>query len=43
MIPTQKFYLEQLKQEIEILKKEVNYDAICEEIHEDMKRIGLIG
>lgn len=42
MTPTQPFYLEQLKKEIEILKKEVNYNDICNEIDEDMKRIGLL-
>lgn len=40
LIPTQPFYLEALKQEIEILKQEVNYDSICQEIKEDMKTKG---
>lgn len=38
--PTQPFYLEQLKREIAILKEEVDYEGICEEIHNDMRRIG---
>lgn len=37
LVATQPFYLEQLKQEVEILKQEVDYDAVCKEIHEDMK------
>ena len=40
LVATQPFYLEQLKQEIEILKQEVDYDAVCKEIHEDMKAKG---
>lgn len=39
--PTQYFYLEQLKQEIEILKQELDYDGLCQEIDEDMKAKGL--
>lgn len=37
LVPTQPFYLKQLIQEIEILKKELNYDDICKEIHDDME------
>lgn len=37
MIPTQKFYLNQFKEEIEFLKQETNYDSVCKEIEEDMK------
>lgn len=40
MLPTQPFYLEQLKHEIEILKREIGYDSVCKEIEEDMKRKG---
>ena len=40
MHPTQPFYLEQLKKEIEILKTEIGYDSVCKEIEEDMKRKG---
>lgn len=40
LVATQPFYLEQLKQEVEILKQEVDYDAVCKEIHEDMKAKG---
>lgn len=37
LMPTQPFYLEQLRQEFEILKQEINYDGVCKEIHDDMK------
>ena len=40
MYPTQPFYLEQLKKEIEILKSEIGYDDVCKEMKEDMKRKG---
>lgn len=40
MYPTQPFYLEQLKKEIEILKSEIGYESVCKEIKEDMKRKG---
>lgn len=40
LVPTQDFYLEQLKEEIEILKRELDYDGICQEIEEDMKAKG---
>lgn len=40
MNPTQPFYLEQLKEEIAILKKEIDYDSIVKEVCEDMKRLG---
>lgn len=42
LVPTQKFYLKQLKQEIEILKQEIGYDDVCKEIHEDMKARGFV-
>ena len=42
LVPTQPFYLEQLKQEVEILKQEVDYDDVCKEIHEDMKEKGFL-
>lgn len=42
LVPTQSYYLEQLKQEVEILKREMNYDSICKEIHEDMKAKGFL-
>ena len=42
LVPTQPFYLEQLKQEIEILKQKVYYDSMCKEIHEDMKAKGFL-
>lgn len=42
LVPTQPFYLEQLKQEIEILKQEVDYDSICKEMHDDMKAKGFL-
>lgn len=42
LVPTQPFYLEQLKQEVEILKQEVNYNDVCKEIHEDMKAKGFL-
>ncbi len=35
--PTQPFYLEQLKQEIELLKKEVHYDQVCKKVYADIK------
>ena len=31
-----------IKQEIKILKQEVDYDDICKEIHEDMKAKGFL-
>lgn len=37
LVTIQPFYLKLLKQEIEILKQEVNYDNIVKEIHDDMK------
>lgn len=40
LVPTQDFYLEQLKEEIEILKRELDYDGICQEIEEVMKARG---
>ncbi len=40
LVPTQPFYLAQLQQEIEILKREVDYDGVCKEIHESMKAKG---
>ena len=40
LVVTQPFYLEQLKQEVEILKQAVDYNAVCKEIHEDMKAKG---
>lgn len=36
LTPTQPFYLEQLKQEIKLLKQEVNYEDICKEMNDDM-------
>lgn len=35
--PTQTFYLEQLAEEIEILKHKIDYNGICKEYKEDMK------
>lgn len=40
LLPTQPFYLEQLKKEIEILKQEINYDNVCQEVTEDMRMRG---
>jgi hypothetical protein len=42
LVPTQPFYLEKLKKEIEILKQEVGYDDICKEMHDDMKANGFL-
>ena len=42
LIPTQPFYMDLLKQEIEILKQELNYEGICKEIEEDMKAKGFL-
>ena len=42
LTPTQPFYLDHLKEEIEILKKEVDYKGICEEFNDDMMRKGLL-
>lgn len=36
LTPTQPFYLEQLKQEIEILKQKVNYESMCKEMNDDI-------
>lgn len=33
--------IELLQKEIEYFKKEINYEAVCQEIDEDMKRLGL--
>lgn len=38
LVPIKSFYLEQLKKEIAILKEELDYEGICKEIEEDMKR-----
>lgn len=40
--PTQDFYRDKLLEEIEILKREVDYDGVVSEIRDDMKRMGLI-
>lgn len=42
LVPTQPFYQNLLKQEIEILKQEVSYSAICKEIHDDMTEKGFL-
>ena len=42
MVPTQEFYLEALKREIAILKEEINYDEMCQEIRSDMLSLNLI-
>lgn len=42
LVPTQPFYLEELKKEVEILKQEVNYDDVYREINEDMKAKGFL-
>lgn len=34
-------YREVLKREIEIFKEKIGYDALCEEVEEDMKRVGI--
>lgn len=39
MQPIQPFYLQQLKNEIEILKNEIGYDIICREIKEEMQKV----
>ena len=33
--------LELLQREIDLFKKAIDYDAVCEEIDEDMKKLGL--
>lgn len=38
LTPIQPFYEEQLKEEIRLIKEKVNYDELCKEIHDDMKR-----
>ena len=40
LVPTQPFYLEQLKKEISLLKEEIGYEDICQEIKKDMQRKG---
>lgn len=35
-------YTEELKKEIELFKKEIDYDSICEEVENDMKSMGLL-
>ena len=35
--PVQDFYMDQLMEEFRILKEELDYDGICNEIHNDMK------
>lgn len=42
LVPTQPFYLRRLKQEIEILKQEVDYDILYKETHDDMKAKGFL-
>lgn len=34
-------YKEEIKKEIELLKQRINYDAICQEINEDMIKMGI--
>ena len=34
-------YREDLKREIEIYKEKIGYDALCREVEEDMKRVGI--
>ncbi len=34
-------YREMLKREIEIFKEKIGYDALCKEVEEDMKRVGI--
>lgn len=38
---TEGLYSEELKREIQLLKERVNYDSICQEIHEDMVELGI--
>ena len=35
--PIQLLYSEQLKEEIELFKKEINYESICEEVQNEIK------
>ena len=42
LVPIQEFYLEDLKNEVEILKKELEYDSLCTEVFEDMKSKGFL-
>ena len=37
LLPIQSFYLEQLEQEIAILKKEIGYEDICKRMHRNVK------
>ncbi len=41
LVPTQPFYLEQLQEEIKILKKKIDYENLCKEILADMKEKGM--
>jgi len=38
----QQFHMEALKEELERYKKEIHFDELCKEEHENMKRIGLL-
>lgn len=38
----QPYYTDALKEEIERFKQEIDYDSICQEVNDDMKRLGLI-
>lgn len=42
LLSTQPFYLKQLKKEIEILKQEINYDNVCQEVNDDMRMKGFL-
>ena len=41
LIPIQDCYKKRLEEEIGYLKERVNYDDICREVDEDMRRVGL--
>lgn len=39
---SQQFHMDALRKELELYKKKVNYDAICQEEYSNMKRLGLL-
>lgn len=36
-----RLYSEELENEIHLFKEKINYDGVCQEIDEDMRRMGL--